>query len=213
MNTLIGPAAIIHRTLSAKLARCNPREIAFKHLIYGPPGTGKSTLVAMLAAQMLTGNVPSIHDLQTLRRKSEWSCVVESISGASVSVDTVRQWHGSMGMFSMFGEWRIRIIEELDAVPHVAQTAMLDYLDKVPPGTAILATSNAETDLFQDRFQSRFQAWKCEGPTDEELLAHIRTIHPDLPASIAQQIATLSTRNVRQALLECESWMDVKLAA
>ncbi len=210
---LIGDAARIHHTLSTKLTRINPREDVFKQLVHGTPGSGKSTLIAMIAAQMLTGKVPAIKDLPAIRRCSEWSCVVESISGASVNVDIIRQWHGTRGMFSMFGDWRIRIIEELDAVPHVAQTAMLDYLDKLPPGTAILATSNADTDLFQDRFQSRFQAWKCNGPDASEILALITSLHPDMPPAIANQIATLSAGNVRQAMLECESWLDVQLAA
>lgn len=213
MKTLIGPAATIHRTLSAKLTRANPREDVLKFLIYGPPGSGKSTVAAMLAAQLLTGTVPSLDAIGKMRRSGDWACAIEEMSGASVSVDTVRQWHNSRGMFSMFGDWRIRIVEELDSVPSVAQTAMLDYLDKVPPGTAIIATSNIQMDLLQERFHSRFQAWKCPGPEAPELRAHLTGHFPELPPSIATTIAECACGNVRQALLDAESWLDTQLAA
>ena len=215
---LIGTAATIHRTISAKITRTKPGDSVLTTLLHGDPGTGKTTVCELLAWQLLTGEV--LTDIarlspthpRSIKRAGEWIASVESISAVDVDVDTVRQWAGTRGMASLFGEWRIRI-EELDAMPHVAQTAMLKYMDSLPGGTAILASSNANTGEFQRRFQSRFQCWQCDPPADTDIAALLAERFPDIPATHAIRIAALACGDVRQAYKDAESWQDTWLVA
>lgn len=215
---LIGTAATIHHTLAAKIARINPAASVLTALLHGHPGAGKTTVCELLAWQLLTGEV--LEDItrlspthpKSIKRAGEWIASVESISATDVDVDTVRQWSGTRGMASLFGEWRIRIIEELDAMPHVAQTAMLKYMDSLPAGTAILASSNANTEEFQRRFQSRFQCWQCDQPDATDIAALLAERFPNLPAAHATRIAALACGDVRQAFKDAESWEDTWLA-
>ena len=207
---LTGPAAQIHDIITRRLAKADPRKDTLKFLFTGPPGNGKSTLCLLAAWHLLTGGQPAPSlDRRVLARHPHWSMVVQTASGTDVDVDVVRQWNSSRGQFSMFGDWNIRIIEELDAVPNVAQTAMLAHLDNLPPGTAILASSNADTDLFQSRFQSRFQVWQVK-PVPAEDVARYIIQNMNIPANTAHHIATLSNGDLRAAINDAQSYLDAQ---
>lgn len=206
-SDLIGSAAQVGGILQKKIARLNPATDTLKAMFYGPPGVAKSTLVRLIGEALL-GFPREIRG----RLNSEWLCSVEETSGANVNADLVRAWQSSLGMGSMFAPWRIRIIEEMDAVPGVAQTCLLDFLDKMPPGNVLLGTSNLQLDLLQERFQTRMQAWKITTPDTATITDFLTQRWPKIPTDIAARIAVGSGGNVRAACLDAESHLDLVAA-
>ena len=141
---LIGQARDVCAAQDAKARRlCDARNAACKLLLYGPPGVGK-TSVAELVAIALTGEKLSI----------------ESYNGKEVTVDAVREWMTTLAYGSLFSHWSVKIVNELDRCSKDAQDILLSYLDKLPPGKALIGTSNLQLDLLTERFQTRFQSIK-----------------------------------------------------
>ncbi len=108
---------------------------------------------------------------------------------------------------SLFGNWSVKVVNELDRCSREAQDLLLTYLDRLPPGRAFLGTSNLQLDLLTERFQTRFQAIKLLPPTTEELASFLTARWP-VPAATAAQIAVGSGGCVRAALADLESWLD-----
>jgi hypothetical protein len=98
-------------------------------------------------------------------------------------------------------------VNELDRCTREAQDLLLTYLDRLPPGRALLGTSNLQLDLLTERFQTRFQAVKLLPPETEEL-ADFLIGHWSVPRQTALQIAVGSGGCVRAALADLESWLD-----
>lgn len=199
VRELIGPVARLGAQLAAKVAALNPRTDTFKLMLCGAPGIGKSRLTAILAAMLAGGerNAPFC---------------VEKISGAKLNAETVGAWHDGRGLGTLFGDWKIKVIEEADKVPSVAQVLMLDYLDSITPGTAILATSNKLTEEITERFHTRFQFREIEAPTTDEIAALLSRRWPELRKTEVNMIAVGCGGNVRAALLDAETALDERLA-
>jgi MoxR-like ATPase len=161
-----------------------------KLLLYGPPGVGKTSVVELVALQ-LAGTPLAIEDY----------------NGREVTVDVVRQWMTQLPYGSLFGDWSVKVVNELDRCSREAQDLLLTYLDRLPPGRAFLGTSNLQLDLLTERFQTRFQAIKLLPPTTEELAVFLASRWP-VPAATATQIAVGSGGCVRAALADLESWLD-----
>jgi MoxR-like ATPase len=161
-----------------------------KLLLYGPPGVGKTSVVELVALQ-LAGTPLAIEDY----------------NGREVTVDVVRQWMTQLPYGSLFGDWSVKVVNELDRCSREAQDLLLTYLDRLPPGRAFLGTSNLQLDLLTERFQTRFQAIKLLPPTTEELAAFLAA-RWSVPAATATQIAVGSGGCVRAALADLESWLD-----
>ena len=195
-DDLIGPAAAVGRVLAAKIARlkAHPGTATAKHIIYGPPGTGKSELAGIVALGL-----------------ADHALAIERISGLKVNVDLVKRWLDSLGTGCLFGDWQVKVVHEMDRIPRDAQDLLLDYLDQLPPKTGFIGTSNMQLDLLQERFQTRMQPWKILGPTDTEIAAFI-TARWDVDAKTASLIAVGCGGNVRAALLDAESHLDVQLS-
>jgi hypothetical protein len=195
-SELIGPAATVGRVVEAKIARlkANPGNATYKSVFYGPPGTGK-TCLAKIAGLAL----------------AEDRLAVEEISGLQVNIDVVKQWiHGS-SMGGLFGDWQVKVVHEMDRIPTAAQDLLLQYLDILRPRCGFIGTSNLAIDTLQERFQTRMQPWKILGPTSDEISAFIRA-RWDVDAGTANTIGVGCGGNVRAALLDLESHLDVKLA-
>jgi replication-associated recombination protein RarA len=201
-SDLIGPARTIGKVLDRitgklKNGGAEPHgrydsKAAF--LMYGLPGVGKTSLARIFANQ-LAGDVLAIDER----------------SGLNVNVDTVRGWLGSLGVGNLFGDWQVRMIEELDRVPRDAQDMLLHYLDKLPPKTAFIATSNLQLDLLQERFQTRLRTWKVEAPNTAELCAFLME-RKGLDRTVAASIAVGSGGNVRAAMLDADNELDAREA-
>ena len=190
-DDLIGQAGLVARAQCRKAERLTAEAAAtMKLLLYGPPGVGKTSVVELVALQ-LAGTPLAIEDY----------------NGREVTVDVVRQWMTQLPYGSLFGDWSVKVVNELDRCSREAQDLLLTYLDRLPPGRAFLGTSNLQLDLLTERFQTRFQAIKLLPPTTEELAAFL-VARWSVPTATATQIAVGSGGCVRAALADLESWLD-----
>ena len=158
-DDLCGPAATIARRLVAKARnlRGHP-DVPVKILLYGPPGVGKTSVADMVAVEL-----------------SGCPLAVEESNGKLVTVEVVKQWMAGLGMSSLFGVYSVRIINEMDRCSRDAQDLLLGYLDRLPPGRAVIGTSNLQLDLLTERFQTRFQSIKLTAPSTGEIATMLRT--------------------------------------
>ena len=190
---LIGQARRVALAQTGKAMRLARDPTAtMKLLLYGPPGVGKTT-VAELVARELTGTALGI----------------ESFNGKEVTVDAVRGWMETLPYGSLFSNWSVKIINELDRCSKDAQDILLTYLDKLPSGKGLIGTSNLQLDLLTERFQTRFQSIKLTAPGTEEIAEFLRA-HWTVPRDAALRIAVGSGGCVRAAMADLETWLDVE---
>ena len=168
----------------------NKRHTKKAVLLYGPPGVGKTSIADMVAAEL-----------------SGCPLAVEEFNGKLVTVETVKQWMGTLGVCSLFGVYSVKIINEMDRCTRDAQDLLLTYLDRLPPGRAVIGTSNLQLDLLTERFQTRFQSIKLAAPSTEEIAAMLRR-HWPVDEATSLRIAVGSGGCVRAALADLESWLD-----
>lgn len=184
-DTWIG-ARLIAELLAqgVQLAKANQRS-PLKYLFNGRPGLGKSALVAYL---------------QQLLGCNRWNTI--KLNGTQCKVETIQEISQQLAHTSLFGEWRLLWIDEADAIPPVAQVRFLTLLDDLPRGIAVACTSNCKLRDFEERFQTRFQAFEIAPPTAEEIVTLLRRYLPDEPEVV--NAATFAEGNVRQALLDAK---------
>lgn len=190
-SQFIGPAAKVAGLMSAKADRL--REAAdgtLKVLFYGPPGVGKTAL-AWLTARRLSG-----HHL-----------AIEHVNGKEVTLETVRRWMDELPVCSLFGDWQVKVVDELDRCSRDAQDLLLTYLDRLPATRAFIGTSNLQLDLLQERFQTRLQQFRIDNPESDDIANFLRARFA-LDAEDAHRIAVGCGGNVRAALLDAESFLD-----
>jgi hypothetical protein len=101
----------------------------------------------------------------------------------------------------------VKLINEFDRCSRDAQDLLLTYLDQLPPGKAVIGTSNLDLVALTDRVQTRFQAIEIQGPTTEELATFLGQRF-DTPPEVANMVAVGSGGNVRAALADLETWFD-----
>jgi len=86
-DDLCGPASTVARRLVAKARKLHDDPaVPVKILLYGPPGVGK-TSIADMVADALSGT----------------RFAIEEFNGKLVTVETVKQWMGTLGVCSLFG--------------------------------------------------------------------------------------------------------------
>jgi replication-associated recombination protein RarA len=158
-----------------------------KFLFNGKPGLGKSALVQYL--QHLTGC-------------NKWSTT--KLNGTECKMERIEAIAGSLNYKNLFGDWRMLWIDEADEIPRVAQVRFLTLLDDLPPGVAVACTSNCHLSDFENRFQTRFQAFEIAPPPPEAIQKLLARIAPEIHLRDAVQIANFACGNVRQALLDAQ---------
>jgi len=121
----------------------------------------------------------------------------------------VRRWMEGLAFAPMFGSgWNVRIINELDRTSRDVQDLLLSYLDRLRPGRALIGTSNLQTELLTERFQTRFQAIKLSAPSEEEIAGWL-VKRWKAPRKLAARIAFGCGGCVRAALADLESTFDM----
>jgi replication-associated recombination protein RarA len=157
-----------------------------KFLFNGKPGIGKSELVKFLSH---------------LIHVDKWSTT--KLNGTQCKIEKIEDIAANLHYTNLFGEWRMLWIDEADEIPRVAQVRFLTLLDDLPYGVVVVCTSNCKLEDFENRFQTRFQAFELAPPPPEEIEKFLKRICPELNGSSAQ-IATFACGNVRQALLDAQ---------
>ena len=160
-----------------------------KTLMYGVPGCGKTTIAELLARALAAHAVD-----------------IQGINGRNLTIDEVRAWQNDSKLSTLFGGWKVKVINEADLIPAVAQDLMLTYLDELPPHTAVIASSNASRETLSERFATRFMAVRIDGPSEEEIQCFLRR-RWHLPKQAAAFIAQGCDGNVRDALLRATSFL------
>ncbi len=174
-----------------RTARANDNA-PLKLLLPGPPGTGKSELALYL--QQLLGC-----DRFTTSK----------LNGTEVKIETVERLAATVRSKSMFNDYQLIWIDEADEIPRVAQVRFLTLLDDLPNGVAVICTSNTSMRNFEDRFQSRFQAFEIKPPSQQEIEWLLRQW---VDGSTATAIAECARGNVRQALLDAQGALQAMAA-
>ena len=186
---LIGkPSELATAVLSAATNAKHQANSTFKVLFYGPPGTGKTTIANMIASCLASERID-----------------IESINGRNLTIDVVRDWQRHNGYGSLFGGWKVKLVNEADIVPMAAQDVMLTYLDDLSPRVAVIATSNEDVATLSPRFRTRFQCIRVPAPEQHEIAAWLRSKFR-IAKQASEWISATCCGNVRQALLEASSF-------
>lgn len=201
--SLIGPVAAV---LAAAVELSSTAE-RLAILLDGDPGTGKTAALDQLAAR-LAGTPYAI----------------EHVNGQSLSVDLVRQWRERAAYGNLFSSWTVKRVDEIDQAGSSAVAELLTFLDYLPRGLAILATTNDFARLraqSKGRLESRFHRFHVDAPSVAET-AELLTIRHRIPARVAEQIARgavpegclLSAGcNVRAAIKDAEAYRAARAAS
>ena len=178
-------AALLRHVLNLKHKAAPSLRMCF----YGDPGCGKTAIADMIARALVANAID-----------------IESVNGRNLTIDLVREWQQGAAYGSLFGGWKVKVINEADLIPAAAQDLMLSYLDELPPHTAILATSNATMETLSDRFATRLGPVKIDSPTDGQIESFLRRKWK-LPKEAAAFIAQGCAGNVRDALLRAANFL------
>jgi hypothetical protein len=187
-SDLIGPARAIAAALLASLDKNCLATGRLKLLLCGAFGAGKTAIAGMIARHLAANAID-----------------IETINGCDLSIEKVRAWMQSSCYGSLFGGWKVKLIEEADQVPQLAQTLMLTLLDELPPRNAIIGSSNLDLATLTERFQTRFELVPVDGPDASELAGWL-VRKWNVPRASANFIAAGSCGNVRAALLDAKSF-------
>lgn len=195
IQDFIGKTRIIGQVIATKIPSIhqgNTSPLERRLLFTGPPGVGKSALGKTLS-ELIAG-----HPLNIDRR-----------IGSLMSVDIVRDWMQSAPYRPLMGRMYVKLVNEIESTPAAALMALRDYLDELPPSVAFIATTNRAVEDLQEQLQSRFKVHYFTAVTTDELAAHIAKLFPEIPAAQRIDLARQSSGNVRAALQDADSAMDV----
>jgi DNA polymerase III delta prime subunit len=172
------------------LAATDP--IERRWLFTGPPGIGKSELAACLALEIAG------HPLN-----------VDKKMGSQISVDVLRDWMRNAPYRPLIGDMNVKFADEVETIPPAAVVELRGYLDELPPSVVFIATTNKSVKELQEPLQTRFQVWKFEPVQASVIVDLLIRRYPMLPQDVLRSIASKVSGNVRAALTDAASELDV----
>jgi MoxR-like ATPase len=103
----------------------------------------------------------------------------------------------------------VRFADEVETIPPAAVVELRGYLDDLPSSVVVIATTNKTVKELQEPLQTRFQVWKFD-PVQASLIADLLIQKfPMLPPDVLRGIAGKVSGNVRAALTDAASELDV----
>lgn len=169
-------------------------------LFTGPPGVGNTDLAEHLASE-LTGEAVE-------RIRARLSVNVQLLNGQSCTIEIVRQWQERGIYRPLFGDCSVILVDEIDAISAAALNEIRTYLDRLPPTTIFIATTNKTIDDLQEQLQSRFQVFRFDKVADTDTAEYL-VRNFSLSQSVAYQIAKGAKGNVRAAKADAIAWKAV----
>lgn len=195
-SQFIGKTGLIGQVLQTKIPRLKSRAVADpierRWLFIGPPGIGKSDLAALLALEL------GGHPLN-----------VDKKMGSQISVEVVRDWMRNAPYRPLIGDMIVKFADEVETIPAAAVVELRGYLDELPPSVVFIATTNRPVKELQEPLQTRFQVWKFEAVQASAIAALLIQRFPMLPQEVLHSIASKVSGNVRAALTDAASELDV----
>lgn len=197
--SLVGPAAAV---LAAARALASRDRVAI--LLDGDPGIGKTMALDQLAGEIAVSPF-----------------AIERVNGQSLTVDLVRQWRDRAAYGNLFSDWSVKRVDELDAASGSAVAELLTFLDYLPAGVAILASTNEFAKLrtqSKGRLESRFHRLHVDAPSLDETTRYLTSSYK-ISKGIAQQIARGAVPegclishgcNLRAAIKDAESYLAAR---
>jgi len=200
-NFWIGKTARIAANLWKQIPKLQTTTdpIERRYLFTGDPGLGKTDVAEHLAAALTGEDFERVH--------ARMSVNTEIINGQSCSIEVVRRWQELGHYRPLFGQCRVQLIDEIDGMSLAALNEIRSYLDRLPPATVFLATTNKKTSELQEQLQSRFKVCYFDKASDAELLGWLTGTY-GLPAGYAETVVKGAGGNVRAAKIDALAWKE-----
>ena len=197
-------ATLMHDFESGKLAH--------GWLISGPRGIGKATLAYRFARTLLAGeHAADMHDEHPIFKRIVAGShtdllVVEQIydekkeeKAREISVDQAREIAQFLSLTPGESQWRVVIIDSVDALGTSGANAILKILEEPPPQTVLLLISHNPSRLLPT-IRSRCRSLKLKSLEKSQFTSVMRHISPSLDSTEIRALAQLSAMSPGVAL-------------
>jgi DNA polymerase III delta prime subunit len=170
-----------------------------RYLFTGDPGLGKTDVAEHLAAALADEEFDRVHARMAVN--------VEIINGQSCSIEVVRRWQELGHYRPLFGQCRVQLVDEVDGMSVAALNEIRSYLDRLPPATVFLATTNKRLDELQEQLQSRFKVCYFDKVMEQDIAMWLMDTY-QIPSDYALSAAAGAKGNVRAAKIDALAWKE-----
>lgn len=190
------------------VAGCGARALAghLQNAIAFANAHGRESQCLLLAGRSGLGKSMLAKFLQHLTGCNKWNTT--KLNGTELKVEKMQEIAQQLATTNLFGDWRMLWVDEADAIPAVAQVRLLTLLDDLPKGVIVVFTTNENLRNFEDRFQSRFQAFRLDPPAASEIVLLLKRYLPEWDVRELFRIAEFACGNVRQALKDTKGLVE-----
>lgn len=192
----IGRTGIVDAVIRSKIPLIKSGQLSDplerRFIFTGPPGVAKTDLARSLALEIAG------HPIN-----------VEFKMGTQVNVDLVRDWLRAAPYRPLFGDFFVKVMDEVNTVPPAAITEVRQYFDDLPRHVVVIATTNCAVNQLPEPLQTRFMVYKFQGVQISQVAAYLATKFPEIPPAVLTDIATQTAGNVRAALTDAAAHRDV----
>jgi MoxR-like ATPase len=195
-SAYIGRTGIVDAVIRSKIPLIKSGQLTDplerRFLFTGPPGVAKTDLARALAL-VIAGHPVN----------------VEFKMGTQINVELVRDWLRAAPYRPLFGEFFVKILDEVNTVPPAAITEVRQYFDELPRHVVVIATTNCAVNQLPEPLQTRFMVYKFQGVQTSQVAEFLASKFPELPKAVLTDIATQTAGNVRAALTDAAAHRDV----